>query len=224
MKAIILAAGEGTRLRPLTLTTPKPLIEVAGRPIIERIFESLPDQITEVIMVVGHLKEKIINHLGEEFLGKKVTYAEQGEMKGTFGALCCAKENIKDGEEFLVLNGDDINDKDELKKFMGGGRAWGLQKAVMPNYYSMQIENALVSGWKPQTDEERVNGAFIATGVYKLDSEIFKHPGVIVFGGELGLPQTILAQKDEFPIRAIITEKWIPINSFEDLERANKLC
>ncbi len=221
MKAVILAAGVGSRLHPLTLETPKPLMKVANKPIIERILESLPDEINEVIIVVEYLKEKIKAHLGNEFLGRKIIYTDQGVMKGTFGALLSAKKYL--GDDFLVLNGDDLNDKEDLAKFMGTGRAFGVQKMIMPNYYSMQIEDGLVQGFRLQTPEEKLAGALIATGVYKLDSKIFEHAGVVVSGGEYGLPQTILAQKTEFPIRAITTERWLPINSFEDLERANQL-
>ena len=93
MKAIILAAGEGTRLKPLTLDIPKSLISIGGKPIIDRIFESLPDEIDEVFIVVGHLKEKIKSHLGDNFRGKKVSYANQIDKHGTFGALL-SKRNL----------------------------------------------------------------------------------------------------------------------------------
>lgn len=225
MKAVILAAGVGTRLKPLTLETPKPLIEIAGKPIIERIFESLPKEIDEVVMIVEHLKEKIKAHLGDNFLNKKVTYVDQGERKGTFGALLSAQDLFQENERFLVLNGDDIHKKEELEKYLEHPRAFGLQKMVMPNYYNITVdENGCVEKFRPQTEEEKLNGVLIATGAYVIDSNIFKHPGVVVFGGEYGLPQTILEQKSEFPIKAIVTEHWIPINSFDDIERANKLC
>lgn len=223
MKAIILAAGEGTRLHPLTLETPKSLIQISGKPIIERIFESLPDEIDEVVMVIGHLKEKIKSHLGENFQNRKIIYVEQKDMKGTFGALYSAKELIGEGERFLVLNGDDLHHKDELEKFLKtSGRAFGVQKMVMPNYYALNIDSGNLESFRPQTELEKEEGTLIATGVYVLDSEIFKHSGVVVYGGELGLPQTILAQKGGYPIKVIETKNWIPINSFEDIEKANK--
>ena len=94
----------------------------------------------------------------------------------------------------------------------------------MPNYYNIKTDElGNISGFSKQTDEEKVNGVSVATGVYVLDSHIFEHPGVSVFGGEYGLPQTILEQKEEYPIKAVETHKWIPINSFEDLEKANKI-
>jgi NDP-sugar pyrophosphorylase family protein len=221
MKAIILAAGHGKRLQPLTFETPKPLIKVAGEEIIDRIFKSLPDEIDEVYIIVEHLKDKIQAHVGEIFYNKKVKFFEQGEKKGTFGALYSAKDYLEAGERFLVLNGDDVHEKEELKKYLQYTRSFGVQKMLMPNYYSMQMTpDGYVIGWKPQTEEEKIEGALVATGVYVIDSYIFKHPGVIVFGGEYGLPQTILDQKDEYPIRAIVTKKWMPINSYEDLEKA----
>ena len=222
MKAVILAAGEGSRLVPLTLETPKSLIEISGKAILERIFESLPDEIDEVIIVVGHLKEKIKAHLGENFQGRGVSYVEQGEKKGTFGALLSAQRFLQSDERFLVLNGDDLNDRGELEKFVKQDRAFGVQKMIMPNYYGLNIVDGNLESFRPQTDVEKGEGTLIATGVYTLDTEIFNHPGVSVFGGEYGLPQTIMAQKDKYPIKVVVTKDWLPINSFADIERANK--
>jgi NDP-sugar pyrophosphorylase family protein len=224
MKAIILAAGKGTRLLPLTEHTPKPLIEVAGTPIINRIFQSLPDKIDEVIIIIEHLKEKIKNHVGDKSFGRNVTYVNQGEKKGTFGALVSAQHLFSENERFLVLNGDDLHEKEELQKYLDHPRSLGVQYMNMPNYYSVHLgKDNLIEGFSPQTEEEKKGQVLIATGVYLIDSNIFKHPGIIVHGGEYGLPQTILAQKEEYPITGVITSGWIPINSFEDIEKAEKI-
>lgn len=223
VKAVILAAGNGTRLRPITLEIPKPLIEIARKPIIERIFESLPDEIEEVIIVIEHLKEKIKKYLGDNFKNKRVRYAEQGSKKGTFGALLSAQSFLQPNERFLVLNGDDLHNQKELKKFLNYPRAFGVQHAIMTNYYNVIVEDGYIKGFRPQTEIEKINGTLIATGVYVLDSEIFKHPGITVFGGEYGLPQTILAQKDTHPLQAVVTTGWVPINSFADIEKMNGL-
>lgn len=223
MKAIILAAGEGTRMRPLTETTPKPLIDLGNKKIIDYVISSLPDEIDEVVLVVDYLKEKIIDYLGDNHLGKKIIYVTQGEEKGTYGALLSAKSLIAQDERFIVLNSDDIHDKAELVEYLKFPRSFGIQKMIMPNYYSVTTDmTGNILGFSKQTDEEKVSGVMVGTGVYVLDGKIFNHPGVKVFGGELGLPQTILEQKDEFPIKAVITEKWFPINTLEDLERARK--
>ena len=87
MKAIIPCAGEGVRMRPLTLEKPKQLLEIAGRPILVRIFENLPDEIGEVVLVVGYMGDKIRDYFGDKFLGRKIRYVEQKEKLGTADAL-----------------------------------------------------------------------------------------------------------------------------------------
>lgn len=224
MKAIILAAGKGTRLRPLTEQTPKPLIPIAGVPIIDRIFQSLPNKIDEVILVVEHLKEKIKSYVGENFYDRKVLYADQIQMKGTFGALLSAKPFVTADEKFLVLNGDDIHSKIELEKYFEHPRSFGVQKMKMEKYHSIHIDSqGYIEGFYPQTELEKSEGAFIATGAYFVDANIFNHEGIALQDGEYGLPQTLLAQKDKYPLTGIITTKWVPINSFEDITKAEKI-
>ncbi len=224
MKAIILAAGKGNRLLPLTEHTPKPLIKIAGAPIIDRIFKSLPDEITEVIIVVEHLKEQIISHVGENFYGRKVLYANQIPMRGTFAALLSAKHLTTTGERFLVLNGDDIHDKTELEEYLKYPRAFGIQKMVRENYHNIRTDdNGFIEGFYPQTESEKIDGALVATGGYVTDTNIFEHEGIALRDGEHGLPQTLLAQKETYPLRGVVTAQWIPINSFEDIEVAETL-
>ncbi len=224
MKAIILAAGKGTRLLPLTLETPKPLIQIGGKPIIDRIFNSLPEEIDEVVIVVEYLKERLKDRVGENFYGRKVSFVDQIEKKGTFGALLSARDLFKNDERFLVLNGDDMHEKQELEKYLHYPRSFGVQRMIMPNYYSIKLDREnYIEGFLPQNEEEKILGALVATGAYVIDANIFKHEGVSVYGGEYGLPQTILAQREDFPIKGIVTEKWVPINSFEDIEKAEKI-
>lgn len=224
MKVIILAAGKGNRLMPLTEHVPKPLIEIKGVPIVDKIFQSLPDEINEVIIVVEYLKEKIKSYVGESFYGRKVFYVDQVQERGTFPALLSAKDLLLPNERFLVINGDDIHDKTELTEYLKYPRSFGIQKMIMPDYHSIHVtDDNYIEGFYPQTEEEKVDGTFIATGVYVTDTNIFKRSGIILKDGEQGLPQTLLAQKDEYPIKAVITRKWLPINSFEDLEKTEKL-
>ena len=91
MQCVILAAGKGTRMRPLTEHTPKPLIKVCGKPILQHIVEALPAEIDELILVVGYLEEQIRTFCGAEFCGRKVKYVTQGNSAGGTGdALRCA--------------------------------------------------------------------------------------------------------------------------------------
>jgi NDP-sugar pyrophosphorylase family protein len=77
MKAIILAAGEGTRLKPLTNTRPKPLIEIMGKSILEYNLECVYKDVDEIFIVVKYLKEKIIEKFGNNYKKVKITYIDQ---------------------------------------------------------------------------------------------------------------------------------------------------
>src|SRR3989344_7566576 len=92
MKAVILAAGKGTRFGEITKKIPKSLIPVAGKPIIEYTLEALPSSIKEVYLVVGHLGDMIKNHVGKEYKGIKINYIEIKKLTGTATALWKARK------------------------------------------------------------------------------------------------------------------------------------
>mgnify|MGYP000409835789 FL=1 len=107
MKAVVLAAGEGTRLRPLTEDKPKGMVEVAGKPILTHCFEQLADLgADELLVVVGYKKEAIITHYGDEFQNIPITYAHQREQKGLAHALLTVEEHIDD--DFMLMLGDNV--------------------------------------------------------------------------------------------------------------------
>jgi len=109
MKAVVIAAGEGTRLRPLTEDKPKGMVEVAGQPILTHCFERLVELgADELIVVVGYKKEKIVSHYDDEFRGVPITYTHQREPKGIAHALLTAEEHIDD--DFMLMLGDNIFD------------------------------------------------------------------------------------------------------------------
>jgi len=112
MQAVILAAGKGKRLLPLTQSVPKPLVEVAGKPILCYLLDSL-DFVDEFIIVVGHLADKVKACIGESYAGVRVTYVHQHELNGTAGALKVAKPKLR--KNFLVFNSDDLYGVDDIK-------------------------------------------------------------------------------------------------------------
>jgi glucose-1-phosphate thymidylyltransferase len=110
IKAVILAAGEGRRLRPLTVTRPKVMIPIANRPILEYIIDALiSNGIRDIILVVGYKREQIMSYFedGKAF-GAKLTYVVQKKQLGTAHALYQARSYIKSDNEFIVLPGDNI--------------------------------------------------------------------------------------------------------------------
>lgn len=221
MKAIILAAGRGNRLKPLTDTTPKPLLPIAGKSILERIFDSLPTEIDQVIIVANHLMEQL-----EDFAEKNSNdtrkikvIRQEGETKGTMAALLSAKPFLYD-ERFLVINGDDIHEKKWLEEILRHERSFGAQMMNMPGYHAVRENNGFVSHFEASVKDEFIP---VATGTYVLDTKIFNIEPVILRDGEIGLPQTILAYKELHPVKYIETSGWIPINNHEDLTKAQKI-
>ena len=109
-KAVLLVGGRGTRLRPLTDKTPKGLLEVQSKTIIEHLFDLLKKYgIRDVILSTGYLRSKIKEHFGDgSGLGVNISYIEENEPLGTAGPLKLAKKHLKDS--FIVSNGDELKD------------------------------------------------------------------------------------------------------------------
>ena len=111
MQALILAGGEGTRLRPLTYTVPKPVLPLAGRPHIAYVIDWLVRHgVDDVVVSCGFLAEGMRRALRELEPGVEIRYAEEPDARGTAGAIRFAEEML--GERFLVLNGDVLCDLD----------------------------------------------------------------------------------------------------------------
>ncbi|MBS1492591.1 MAG: NTP transferase domain-containing protein [Bacteroidetes bacterium] len=117
MKALILSAGLGTRLKPLTDTTPKPLIPYKGKPLIVHQIEKLRTfGISEIIVNVHHLKDKMIEFFNYNKFGVKINLSIEEEILGTGGGIINAEKYLKDESFFLVTNSDIITGID-LRKF-----------------------------------------------------------------------------------------------------------
>ncbi|EMA47100.1 UTP--glucose-1-phosphate uridylyltransferase AglF [Halobiforma nitratireducens] len=107
MQAVVLSAGKGTRLRPLTEEKPKVLVEVDGRPILEDVFDNLLEiGADELIVVVGYLKEQIMDRYGDSYKGVPITYAHQREQLGLAHAILQVEPYVDD--DFVLLLGDNV--------------------------------------------------------------------------------------------------------------------
>ena len=112
MKAVVMAGGEGTRLRPLTSSRPKPMVPVAGRPVMEHILNLLRDHgITQVIVTVQYLSDQIEDYFGDgSDFGMELTYSVEPEPLGTAGSVRRCAADLQ--ETFLVISGDALTDID----------------------------------------------------------------------------------------------------------------
>lgn len=222
MKAIILAAGKGTRMGEQTKNTPKSLIRIGGKPILEHTLLSLPRPVNEVLIIVNYLSEQIKDYFSYKFGNINISYINQKEFLGTANALWEAKDFLS-GEKFLTLNGDDLYNQKNLEKCLSYDLALGLIKKIPPSekYLAMDIDERqnITGSHKPNT-KELEQGVLIATGAYVLDNRLFQYEPVQLSNGEYGLPQTILNMAKDFPIKGVLMEKWSQINYPEDIKKA----
>lgn len=227
MKCIILAAGKGTRLSPLTDSVPKPLVETSeGTPNLERTLGILPDTITEVIIITHYLEEKVIEFITDYTKNHSPNFTiktmRQKETNGSWGAVMVADSEIPDHESFLVLNGDDIYFRADLKKLIEHPYAVGLGTHLEMGD-GCEIKDGKVIGIKPALGESHPR--WINTGAYVIPSIFFALPPVPVPGkdNEYGLPHTLLGNHEtlDYP-KAVFFTAWLPVNTLEHLEYARK--
>jgi NDP-sugar pyrophosphorylase family protein len=223
MQAVILAAGRGVRLLPLTQNLPKPLVVVCGTTILERILTSLPEAITEVINVIDYKGEMIKEKIGTTYNNKKVIYVPQGEMHATYGALVSAKPYIT-SEKFLVMGADDIQDTSALEAMVKKDLAFGVHHKILPQkeYLIIDIVDGIVRGMRRPTDVEFEQPQPMATGIYVFDKRIWNYPPIAYKDNEYGIPQTIRPMLLEENMYAVEMPGWMQINSHEELAYAEK--
>ncbi|MBI2039332.1 MAG: nucleotidyltransferase family protein [Candidatus Niyogibacteria bacterium] len=222
MKAVILAAGEGLRMRPLTLDKPKPLLEVAGKPLLVHIWESLPSAIDEVIVVVGYKSDAIRAYFGNEYLGKKITYIVQSEKTGTARALQLCREALGE-ERFLLLYADDLHHRESIEKCLAYERALLVAHRDDPRKFGVVVTDDRNRIVDIEEKPEHPKSHRVAAGVYVLDSHIFDYEPARSPSGEYFLTDMIGQMLREHDVIAIKTEFWHPIGYPEDLKTAEEL-
>ncbi len=211
----------------LTELTPKPMLKVAGKNLIEHKLDALPSNIDEVVIIVGYLGSEIQKYFGGEYKGRRLLYVEQEQARGTADALWQAKDILHD--QFLVLNGDDLYAQADLIRCMVHQDGWYLLVQDAPDSYSGGIvevvEDSIISGIAEGSHDHA--GGKACMNVYLLDTRVFAAPLVPKAAGstEYGLPQTVLAaaQQMHIPFRTEKADFLIQITSPEDLARAQVL-
>jgi glucose-1-phosphate thymidylyltransferase len=172
-QAVILAAGEGQRLRPFTVTKPKAMLSIAGKPILGYIIHSLAQNgIRDIVLVVGYCKEQVFDYMGSgEQYGVNITYVTQERQLGTAHALAQVKAITED--EFLVLPGDNLIEANTIDRFVDTLPDAVLVKRVDDplRYGVVTIDGGMV---KHIVEKPSVPiGNLINTGIYAFTKEVF---------------------------------------------------
>jgi len=230
MKAVILAAGEGNRLRPLTERRPKPMLPVGNRPVLEHVLEAVADAgITEVVFVVGYERDRIQTHFGDgDEWGVDIEYAVQDTQLGTGHAVLQAEDYVSDS--FVVLNGDRvINDSlvaSVVDRLRGGESPVVSVTRVdnARNYGVVELDDDQVHAIheKPRGDQSRSD--IINAGVYGFDPSIFEfiRDTKTSPSGELEVTATLDAMTRNGGVAAIrYSDYWLDISYLWDLLSVN---
>lgn len=224
MQAVILAAGEGKRLRPLTDSCPKPMICVGGKPILEYTLTILPEQIDEVILVVGYKQEKIRDYFGNDFHGRKLIYVEQPEAHGTGDALVRARPFLN-GEPFLLLYADDMYHPSDLAALAASEHPAVLVKEHdQPERFG--VCHVSDEGFLLELAEkpEKPKSTLVNVGPNLLHHDIFDFDigAPILSNGESNVPAHFTALAKKRPVRVIRARFWHAVGYPEDLAEAER--
>jgi NDP-sugar pyrophosphorylase family protein len=221
MQCVILAAGKGTRLRPLTENIPKPLVLVAGKPLLDHIIEALPSAVDELIIVHGYLGEQLIAHYGNEYMGRKVTYVLQEEQKGTAPALWLCKDLLHG--RFLFMFADDIHGSNDIARVTSYTRAILTMPTKTPERFGIVVRHP--DGTLAEFIEKPTHppSNLASTGTMVLDTHIFEFEPTFETNGEYYLTDVIAEYAKQYPMAVVEQELWIPIGYPEDIEKAEKI-
>ena len=230
-KAVVICGGEGTRLRPLTYETPKPLVKVNGVPVIDNVVRELKrNGIEKIAMAVGYKKEMFMEHFGDGSKnGVQIDYSIEDRLLGTGGAVKKAlNENVKpkNGEDVLVVNGDNIFEIDlkvmhELH-ISKNAIATLAVKAVedVTGYGVISVEDGIVRKFVEKPDPKDAESNLINLGIYIFNSgAVHMLPDSEAFSMERDFFAKIPSTGK---LCAYVSDKiWYPIDTIERYRKAS---
>jgi mannose-1-phosphate guanylyltransferase len=182
MKAVILAGGFGTRLRPLTYSVPKPLVPLVGRPLIVRMIESLPQSVDTVVLAVSYMKEALEEHFLSQPCGRKVVVVHEPSPLGTGGAIKNVAQHLD--ETFIAMNGDCISSLDlrslvKVHREKGGIGTIALWQVDDPSAFGVvELDKACrIVNFQEKPKKEEARSDLINAGYYVFEPEILDYIG-----------------------------------------------
>ncbi len=233
MQAAILTAGEGTRMRPLTLTRPKTMLPVGGKPIIQHNIEALRDAgVEEILLITGYCEEIIKDYFnnGEDF-GVKITYVTQKERLGTAHAIGHTENILTD--DFIVLNGDIILDYELISEMIDNYESNSADSMMVltevedPSSFGVvELENNYIKNIIEKPNIEEAPSNLINTGVYIFNQDILDKikETKLSLRGEYEITDSLQLQIDDGKnVMGFITDKkWVDVGHPWELIEINE--
>jgi mannose-1-phosphate guanylyltransferase/phosphomannomutase len=229
-KAIVMAGGQGSRLRPLTLTCPKPLVPVANRPVLSHILTWLRrHDFSDVLLTLHYRADDIRRALGDgRSLGLKITYRVEEEPLGTAGSVKFAEDWIA-GEPFLIASGDALTDLDlgALRKRHRESGAWmtlGLKTVPDPSEYGIVVLNKRggVARFQEKPGPGQAFSHLANTGIYCVEPQVLER---IPRGRAYDWSREVFPQMmaEGLPLYGHTLEGyWCDIGSLQDYRRGQR--
>ena len=219
MDAVILAAGLGTRLRPHTLTTPKPLLPVRGRPILDWTLGALPPTVDRVVVVVNYLAGQIEDYLRRQTHVAEWVVVRQEQPRGTGDALRSCRDHLR-SESFLTLNGDDLYGAADLAALARRPAGVLVQAVDRPRQFGIAFLKSdgtlerLVE--KPDFDGRRLAN----TGAYVFPLQVFQIELKLSARGEYEITDYVTSLAQSGTVYVVEAAFWLPIGTVEVWEEA----
>lgn len=216
MKAVILAAGKGTRMRPLSEDTPKPLLPVAGKPIIQHNIDLIESEVDEIIVVAGYRIEQFKNY----FSGTEVRIVEQEEAVGTADAALQAEDYIEDSA--VLLNGDDIYGEKIIEVIRKPSSVLA-SRAEKPSNYGVYDENdGEIDGLTEKPDDPP--SKLVNTGCFSVDRGFFETLKNVERSerGEYEITDALKKYIQNKTLEVVKADRWIPCSYPWQLINANE--
>ncbi len=214
MDAIILAAGKGTRLRPHTEKTPKPLLPVQGRPILDWIIGALPP-VERLVVVVNYLAEQIEEYLAKQPHVRNWATVRQTEPRGTGDALMSCKGAIT-GEKVMVLNGDDLIGRADLAKLAQVPMGILARSVDTPKDYGILFRNPDGTLNHIEEKPEGLTPPQLANiGGYVFPRRVFDLTLPLSPRGEFEITDAVSQLATTGPFHVVAADYWLPIGNVE---------
>ncbi len=231
MKAVILAAGKGTRLSPLTHNRPKQMLTLAGKPLLAHILDELNKVgITDIIIVIGFKGDMIKDYIKDLHLQVSINFIEQNDQKGTGHATSIVGDEIG-GKPFLLINGDIIPSHHLLKNILNTFRKEQLPGIVtsktnnLDGFGVVQALNGELTKVIEKPKKTRSSNDFVNVGIYIITNEVIEALKTVVLSprGEIELTDAFNQVALDTQVKIVETSKdsWMHISYPWDLLTAN---